>query len=36
MRQFAKVYLYSEYYETSFYYESKEALLVLHTDKHSG
>ena len=36
MRQVTMVYLYSEYYETSFYYESREAIFVLHTDKRSG
>ena len=35
MRQFAKVYLYSEHYEVSFYHESEEALIVLRTE-HSG
>ena len=36
MRQFTMVYLYSEHYEESFYYESVEAFVVLHTDEHSG
>ncbi len=35
MKQFAMAYLYSEHYE-SFYHESEEALIVLHTDKRSG
>ena len=36
MKQFTMVYLYSEHYEVSFYYENEEALFVLHTDKRSG
>lgn len=36
MRQLTMVYLYSEHYEESFYHESEEALIVLHTDEHSG
>ena len=36
MKKFTMVYLYNEYYEESFYYESEEALLVMHTDSRSG
>ena len=36
MKQLAMVNLYSEHYEESFYYESVEAFIVLHTDEYSG
>ena len=35
MKLFTMVYLYSEHYE-SFYHESEEAIVVMHTDKRSG
>lgn len=35
MKQLTMVYLYSEHYE-SFYHESEETLIVMHTDEHSG
>ena len=35
MKQFTMVHLYSEHYE-SFYHESEEAIVVMHTDKRSG
>ena len=35
MKQFTMVHLYSEHYE-SFYHESEETIVVMHTDKRSG
>ena len=35
MRLFAISYLHCEHYEESFYHESEEALIVLHTGKRS-
>ena len=36
MKLFTMVFLYSEHHEESFYHESEEAHIVLHTDKRSG